>query len=336
MLALAPFFLASSLISGSLAATFNVDVGNGGLVFTPNQINAAPGDEVVFNFYPKNHSVVQSTLASPCAPLTGGGSTGFVPVAAGTVGPTRKLVVPASTAPLWFYCSQANHCQTGMVFAINPGSQAKMDEFLANAQGGAAATTTTTPTTTPPVVVPTTPPAATTSNPASQPSASASAPASGTGRQIVIDVGVNVAGQTALVFTPETATAVVGDKIIFQFKAGAHTATQSTFASPCSPLSGGANSGPMPAAGLTSGFPNYTYPVTDVSKPIWFYCATGNHCNQGMVFSLNAPATGNTHEAFKAAAQGKPETQAGDGASSIFGGAASSMFIAAALATLLL
>jgi len=176
--------------------------------------------------------------------------------------------------PCRFYCSQGNHCQQGMVFAINPGSQAKMDEFLANAQGGAApATTTPGGTTTPPVVAaPTTPPPAgttTTSDPASLPSPSASVPVTGTGREIVIDVGVNVAGQTALVFTPETATAVVGDKIIFQFKAGAHTATQSTFASPCSPLSGGANSGPMPAAGLTSGFPNYTYPVTDVSKPIW-------------------------------------------------------------------
>lgn len=335
MLALAPFFLASSLISSSLAATFNVDVGNGGLVFTPNQINAVEGDEVIFNFFPKNHSVVQSTLASPCAPLTGGGSTGFVPVAAGTVGPTRRLVVPSSTAPLWFYCSQGTHCQSGMVFAINPGSQAKMDEFLANARGGAAAPgTSTTATTTPPVVSTTPPAATTTSDPASQPSAST--PVTGTGREIIIDVGVNAAGQTALVFTPETATAVVGDKIIFQFKAGAHTATQSTFASPCSPLANGANSGPMPAAGLTSGFPNYTFPVTDVSKPIWFYCATGNHCNQGMVFSLNAPATGNTHDAFKAAAQGKPETQPGDGASSIFGGAVSSLLIAVALATLLL
>jgi len=35
---------------------------------------------------------------------------------------------------------------------------------------------------------------------------------------------------------------------------------------------------------------------------MWFYCRQTNHCQSGMVFSVNAPAEGNTFAAFKAAA----------------------------------
>ena len=37
-------------------------------------------------------------------------------------------------APLWFYCAQANHCQSGMTFAINPpaGSVDKFNKVAAS------------------------------------------------------------------------------------------------------------------------------------------------------------------------------------------------------------
>jgi hypothetical protein len=40
------------------------------------------------------------------------------------------------------------------------------------------------------------------------------------------------------------------------------------------------------------------------TKPIWFYCGQtkGNHCQMGMVGSINAPRTGNTLSAFTAKA----------------------------------
>jgi plastocyanin len=357
MLSLSRFILASSLVSSALAATFQVEVGKGGLTFTPNQVSGVAGDEVIFTFTAKNHTVTQSTLAIPCAPVAGGGDSGFMPVAAGsTVLPTKRIVIPDATTPLWFYCKQANHCQQGMVFAINPGTQAKMDTFLANAKAAAAP-----PAATPPAA--TTPPAAETTAPAPTPDATTppgttTAPAPdaqpsapvGTGKEIIVAVG-----QGGLTFNPETVTAVAGDTIVFQFMGGAHTVTQSTFAAPCVKSAGGIDSGPVPAAGLTSNFPNFTYPVTDASKPLWFYCATGSHCRSGMVFSINAPATGNTAAAYKALAMGgsaaggasvsgsgsltaggPQQTGApGDGASSLVG-SASGLLMAAALAALLL
>jgi len=240
-----------------------------------------------------------------------------------------------------------------MVFAINPGTQEKMNTFIANAAaaGGAAA---------PPAATTSTPPPATTApapSPDATPPGTTTAPApdappttpTGTGKEIIIEVG-----NGGLTYKPETATAVVGDTLIFQFMGGAHTVTESTFAAPCVKKADAVDSGPVPAAGLTGNYPNFTYPVTDISKPVWFYCATGNHCRSGMVFSLNAPATGNTHAAYKALAMGgsaaggtvsgsnsataggaQPTGNPGDSASSLVG-SASSLLIAGALAALLL
>jgi hypothetical protein len=38
---------------------------------------AAQGDIVVFTFFPKNHTVTQSSFAQPCTPLDGGFDTGL-------------------------------------------------------------------------------------------------------------------------------------------------------------------------------------------------------------------------------------------------------------------
>ena len=42
-----------------------------------------------------------------------------------------------SSAPLWFYCSQTalSHCQSGMVFAVNPTAQDTIDEYASAAKG---------------------------------------------------------------------------------------------------------------------------------------------------------------------------------------------------------
>jgi plastocyanin len=58
--------VAPALVS---AATIQVQVGAGGtLLYNPENVAAAVGDQVVFNFNPKNHTVTQSSFAGPCSP----------------------------------------------------------------------------------------------------------------------------------------------------------------------------------------------------------------------------------------------------------------------------
>jgi hypothetical protein len=45
--------------------------------------------------------------------------------------PTFTVTVNG-TSPMWFYCSQAKHCQSGMVFAINPTAAKSLDGYKAN------------------------------------------------------------------------------------------------------------------------------------------------------------------------------------------------------------
>jgi plastocyanin len=74
----------TALLSLAGAATLRVDVGKNGLAFTPNSTVAAIGDIVEFHYYPKNHSVVQTSFAGPCEfDLPTPFFSGFMPVAAG-------------------------------------------------------------------------------------------------------------------------------------------------------------------------------------------------------------------------------------------------------------
>lgn len=107
-----------------------VQVGqNGTLTFSPNNVIAKAGDLVQFQFNPKNHSVVQSTFANPCVPIqnimpnkTDAFFSGFMPTnstAASGKNVLTYTVRVMDTTPIWIYCSQGMHCQSGMVGAIN-------------------------------------------------------------------------------------------------------------------------------------------------------------------------------------------------------------------------
>lgn len=120
---------------------------------------------------------------------------------------------------------------------------------------------------------------------------------------------VVVGGAAGLVYAPACLWPAVGDVVNFEFHEKNHTATQSSFESPCTKLADAAGvqngfaSGFHPvAAGTTSGFPVVSFNVTD-DKPKWFYCAQGNHCAAGMVFAINPPREGNTFDAFLANAK---------------------------------
>lgn len=77
----------------------------------------------------QNHSLVQSNFANPCIPIqniqpnvTDAFFSGFMPNNS-TFGSTSNVptytIRVKDTKPIWFYCSQAKHCQAGMVGAIN-------------------------------------------------------------------------------------------------------------------------------------------------------------------------------------------------------------------------
>lgn len=117
-------FAATAIVGAAVAEEHVVAVSTkaGDLVFKPDSIKAAEGDTVKFNFWPKNHSIAQSTFAAPCQPMANGFWSGYVPTAntQAVANTSFILEVKNASAPLWFYCSQGMHCQAGMVGVINP------------------------------------------------------------------------------------------------------------------------------------------------------------------------------------------------------------------------
>jgi len=107
-------------------------------------------------------------------------------------------------------------------------------------------------------------------------------------------------------FMPNSLNATQGDMVQFQFLTGNHTVTQSSFTAPCTELAAATtpfDSGFMPAnATANNGMvPSVTFQVTNTSAPLWFFCKQTGHCEQGMVFAINANAN-KTFNAFQAAA----------------------------------
>jgi len=136
--------------------------------------------------------------------------------------------------------------------------------------------------------------------------------AAATGASLVsaTNTTVMVAANGALTFTPDTVTAAAGDFVVFQFAASGHSATQSSFQSPCTALSGGVNSGFQTVSSAT--LPTFSYAVTD-ANPVWFMCAQVGHCATGMVFANN-PASTETFAAFQAGAKSGTAPVAATGA----------------------
>ncbi|KZV88276.1 hypothetical protein EXIGLDRAFT_711578 [Exidia glandulosa HHB12029] len=345
MLAFTPLFLALASSAFALpqvakrSKTYTIKVGaDSELKFDPPAIFADIGDEVIFQFTSKNHSVVQSSFASPCGHLDGGFKTDFMPVAAGLTDdqlPTAKFTVTESE-PLWFYCSQAlhtpaAHCKKGMVFAINcPATGEKsFDNFKASAiasnadQPLADPAPATTDVIDPVLPDPTyagvtLPPAETaatktdvitlgtstwTTTWASYPNSPDPTPNAVDGNEIKVAVGAN--GE--LTFTPAHVEAKPRDRIVFEFQSKNHSVVQSSFGAPCTPFTSlqgasGVNSGFMPVvAGQAN--PSFTITVNDTT-PLYFYCAQTGHCGKGMVFSVNTNEQGaRNYNAFQSLAK---------------------------------
>jgi plastocyanin len=157
---LAPAVLALATVVS--ATTFQVNVGQNGLAYTPPTVNASVGDTVEFIFHPKNHTVTQSTFAAPCTPMSNGIDSNFQFVPTNATQGQSMTVMVNSTDPVWFFCRQTgyvshmspflfffllivrvsacSHCQSGMVFAINPSVNKTFAAFQAAANSSGSST----------------------------------------------------------------------------------------------------------------------------------------------------------------------------------------------------
>lgn len=307
-----------------IAAVHDIQVGGAGgaLVYDPEAIAAQPGDQVVFHFHPKNHTVTQSSFANPCGPKDGGFNSGFMPVPANTTDnfPTYTINVN-DTTPIWVYCGQAgntpaSHCGAGMVFAVNCGQDGSPNSFtnfkksalavgasLSAAGAGASSTWTAAYGG---VTVPPAPNGVAMTQTitlesstwvttySSYPNSPAPTPAALAGTVHKVVVG----GPSKLTFDPPHVVAQPRDTIIFEFHQKNHSVTQSSFADPCRKLSAdgteGWDSGFLPAADNATTFSTWNLTVNDTA-PIWAYCRQKtpvSHCGSGMVFAINSDESG--------------------------------------------
>lgn len=141
------------------------------------------------------------------------------------------------------------------------------------------------------------PPSASTSTSAA--AAVASTTSSGSAPTVSVGAG-------GLVFKPDSVTVPVGGQVVFEFAAfsAGHSVTQADFSAPCAPAAAGANgSAPFNSGFVSQGGQTFVVTVNS-TDPLWFYCGQVSHCQGGMVGVINPPASGNTLDQFKTAAQG--------------------------------
>ncbi|KAJ2919925.1 hypothetical protein MD484_g453, partial [Candolleomyces efflorescens] len=332
-------FALAALAPSALGAILDVNVGPGGrFVYEPPSVHAMTGDIVRFHFNPKNHTVTQSSFDTPCVGVTGGFRTGFIPVAAGTDPlPVQEFTVPDNGgAPLWFYCGQTGHCGQGMVFAINPPAEGDHSfeafQHRAIAQNGTAAAPSSTapPATSTAADAYTTPPppkwehATRTVTWGGQTYATTYTSYEGTPEPTPAvtpqDHKIIVGPDGQLVYNPSNIQAAINDTVTFEFRPKNHTVTQSSFSNPCVGLtkedgSAGFKSGFQPVAADATTFPTFTIKINDTA-PIWGYCGQVNHCQSGMVFSINAVESGpNNFNAFRQLAMRPQNTSSQTGGS---------------------
>ncbi|KAL4997692.1 hypothetical protein BDV10DRAFT_186074 [Aspergillus recurvatus] len=115
--------------SSSAKATHTIQVGpkEDPHSYVPHSLHASVGDLIVFQFYPRNHSVVQADWEAPCMPADGdyffsGIKNEFGEVNGQVVAalPTWNWTVDRDE-PTFFYCTGTDSCVVnGMVGVINP------------------------------------------------------------------------------------------------------------------------------------------------------------------------------------------------------------------------
>jgi hypothetical protein len=139
------------------------------------------------------------------------------------------------------------------------------------------------------------------------------------GAVYTVTVGiVEIDGQPGRGFDPSSIRPAAGDTIHFTFSlpeyvknppSVQHSATQSTFDTPCTPMSGGFDTGIQTTGSANTNTGNTFELQVNNTDPLWFFSSASGDCGSGMVLSVNPPLTGDqTAAAFvdRAKAQGSP------------------------------
>ncbi|KAI5780112.1 hypothetical protein EDC01DRAFT_593713, partial [Geopyxis carbonaria] len=103
------------------------------------------------------------------------------------------------------------------------------------------------------------------------------------------DHTVTVGGPNKLTYSMTHVNAEVGQKILFVFEQKNHTLTESSWDAPCTQnmAKGSFDTGFIPnPTGEKGAKYEVEYEVKD-KEPHYFFCAQGEHCQAGMVFTVN-------------------------------------------------
>ena len=117
----------------------------------------------------------------------------------------------------------------------------------------------------------------------------------------------------------------MGDIVQFQFSNGNHTVTQSTADTACTPMDGGVHSGHIPFENGQTDVGTFNMPVTS-TDPMFMYCATGPHCQEGQVMMINAASAQQLADYTKLSQQTESSTDGTD----VMGGTAGKLALDAA------
>ncbi|KAI0789905.1 hypothetical protein C8Q75DRAFT_763129 [Abortiporus biennis] len=137
-----------------------------------------------------------------------------------------------------------------------------------------------------------------------------------------VTVGIDETnGHQGIGFDPSAITPAVGDTIAFTYQLPSyikspastqHSATQSTFDDPCTPMAGGFDTGVQSTGSANDNTGSTFELLVNDTQPLWFFSSVGDDCKSGMVLAVNPPTSGDqTAAAFKAKAEassGSPAT----------------------------
>ncbi|TLD23956.1 hypothetical protein PspLS_06559 [Pyricularia sp. CBS 133598] len=106
------------------------------LRFYPDNVRAAIGDTIQFQFWPNNHTVTQAIgPENPCRPVepVNGAeppvNSGFIPGSTDGAPVGTFSMQVKSMDPMYLYCARAPHCALGMVMIVNPKNDADVETY---------------------------------------------------------------------------------------------------------------------------------------------------------------------------------------------------------------
>jgi len=111
--------LTIALAATARAATVKINVGQGGLTFTPDSVTAAKGDVLEFHFVGGNHDAVTGDFSAPCTPSTGGFASATVAGSASNVSGSTPSKIQSLPLP----DMHADTNAAALPFSADPGIQ---------------------------------------------------------------------------------------------------------------------------------------------------------------------------------------------------------------------